>query len=63
MRDERTVVTLDPIEQGVVITALNDFRNDKIKEHKDTEDVDDVLLKVIDAPKRKVRVWERDEAR
>jgi hypothetical protein len=62
MREERRVLTLDPIEQGVVITALNELRNDKLEEHRPTDTVDDVLLKVIDAPSRKVRVRD-DEAR
>ena len=62
MREERKVITLDPYEQGVLITALNDLRNDKLEERKPTDTVDDVLLKVIDAPTKKVRVRD-DEAR
>ncbi len=62
MREERRVITLDPYEQGVLITALNDLRNDKLEDHKPTDTVDDVLLKVIDAPTKKVRVRD-DEAR
>lgn len=62
MREERRVITLDPYEQGVLITALNDLRNDKLEDHKSTDMVDDVLLKVIDAPTKKVRVRD-DEAR
>lgn len=63
MKEERKVLTLDPYEQGIVITALNDMRNDKLRERKSTEAVDDVLLKAIDAPNRKFRMLERDEAR
>jgi hypothetical protein len=63
MREERKIIELDPYEQGVVIAALNDLRNDKLTEHKDTETVDEVLLKVIDAPTRKVRVREEYEER
>ena len=37
-------------EQGVMINGLNDFRNDLIREEKPTEDVDELLLKVIEAP-------------
>ncbi|MDR1891741.1 MAG: hypothetical protein LBQ48_01835 [Oscillospiraceae bacterium] len=61
-RKERRIAELDPIEQGVVITALNELRNEKLEEHRPTDAVDDVLLKVIDAPSRKVRVRD-DEAR
>lgn len=63
MKEERKVLTLDPYEQGIIVTALNDMRNEKLRERKPTNAVDDVLLKAIDAPNRKVRVRERDEAR
>lgn len=62
MREERRVLTLDPYEQGIVINALNDMRNKKLEEQKSTDAVDDVLLKTIDAPARKIRVRD-DEAR
>ena len=63
MRTEKMVLALDAYEQGIVVTALNDMRNGKLKEQRPTDAVDDVLLKAIDAPRRKVRVPERDEAR
>ncbi len=47
-----------PYEHGVVINALNDMRNDLIGEDRPT---DEILLKTIDAPTKKVR--SRDEAR
>jgi len=63
MRTERMILELDAYEQGIVVTALNDMRNGKLKDCRPTDAVDDVLLKAIDAPRRKVRVPERDEAR
>ena len=63
MRTERLILALDPYEHGIVVTALNDMRNGKLKERRPTDVVDDVLLKAIEAPIRKVRVPERDEAR
>lgn len=62
MREERKILTLDNYDHGMVITALNDKRNLMLKEKKPTDIVDDVLLKVIDAPSKKVRVRD-DEAR
>ena len=62
MRDDRKVVMLDNYDHGMVITALNDKRNIMLRERKDTDAVDEVLLKLIDAPSRKVRV-RNDEAR
>lgn len=62
MKEERRVLTLDNYDHGMVITALNDKRNVMLKEKRSTDIVDDVLLKVIDAPSKKVRVRD-DEAR
>lgn len=60
-KEEKRVLTLDRYEHGVVINALNDMRNDLIEEERPTDFVDEVLLKAIDAPTKKVR--SRDEAR
>jgi hypothetical protein len=62
MKEERRVLTLDNYDHGMVITALNDKRNVMLKEKRPTDIVDDVLLKVIDAPSKKVRIRD-DEAR
>ncbi len=50
MREEKCVVTLDSQEQRLMVKGLTGFRNDAIREGKPTEDVDDLILKVIDAP-------------
>lgn len=47
---EEVFVTLDDFEQRVVVKGLYDLRNALIREGQPTEDVNDVLLKVIDAP-------------
>lgn len=60
-KEEKRVLTLDKYEHGVVINALNEMRNDLIEEERSTDIVDEVLLKTIDAPVKKVR--SRDEAR
>ena len=44
-----------------MIRALNELRNDMLEEKRDPGAVEDVLLKTIDAPPKKVK-W-RDEAR
>ena len=49
-KNERKVVELDDYEYRVMIEALADRRNDLIEENRETEDVSDLLLKVIDAP-------------
>jgi hypothetical protein len=53
MMEEKRVLTLDKYEQGIVINALNDFRNDLIEDKRPTDAVDDVLIKAIDAPTKK----------
>ena len=61
MKDDNRILELDKYEYGVVFSTLNDKRNELLKEQRPTDAVDDVLLKVIDAPAKKRR-W-RDEAR
>lgn len=55
-KEERRVLTLDPYQHGVVVNALNDKRNDLIKDKRPTDIVDEVLLITLDAPTKKVRV-------
>ena len=54
-REERRVLSLDQYQHGVIVNALNDKRNDLIKEKRPTNIVDEVLLKALDAPRKKVR--------
>jgi len=58
-KEEKRILMLDKYEHGVVINALNEMRNDLIGEERPTDIVDEVLLKTIDAPIKKVR--SRDE--
>lgn len=60
-KEEKRVLTLDKYEHGVVINALNEMRNDLIGEERPTDIVDEVLLKTIEAPVKKIR--SRNEAR
>ena len=55
MSDEKKVITVDDFDHRLMVNGLNNFRNDLIKEDKPTEDVDDLILKVIDAPTK----WEK----
>lgn len=50
MAEEKRVVTLDDFEQRLMVKGLTDLRNDALREGKPTEDVDELILKVIDAP-------------
>lgn len=55
MAEEKVVVTLDNFEQRLMVSGLADFRNDLIRDKKPTEDVDELILKVIDAPTEKAQ--------
>ena len=62
MADEKKVITLDDFEQRLMVSGLMDFRNDLMKEEKPTEDINDLILKVIDAPtKKEKRKADREE--
>ncbi|MDY6015006.1 MAG: hypothetical protein SPI91_00925 [Bacilli bacterium] len=52
MKDVR-VIEFDKYEYGIVINALNEFRNKLIAEDRDTTVVDELLLKVLDTPLKK----------
>ena len=56
-KQEKRVLTLDRYEHGVVVNALNEMRNDLLEKERPTDIVDEVLLKVIDAPAKKVRIF------
>ena len=62
MADEKKVLTLDESEQRLMVSGLMDFRNDLLKDEKPTEDINELILKVIDAPtKKEKRRAEREE--
>lgn len=60
-KQEKRVLTLDRYEHSVVVNALNEMRNDLLEEERPTDIVDEVLLKVIDAPAKKVRCRNDEE--
>lgn len=63
MADEKKVVTLDDFEQRLMVSGLMDFRNDLLRDEKPTEDINDLILKVIDAPIKKEKRRADREAR
>ena len=52
MREEKRVIVVDPDEHRLMVKGLNEFRNDLLDEELPTEDLDELLIKVIDAPTR-----------
>ena len=52
-KDILKIIEVNKIEYGILINALNEFRNKLIREEQDTELIDEFLLKVLDAPENK----------
>ena len=59
--NERRVIEVDDFQHRVMMEALADRRNDFIAANKPTEDVSDLLLKVIEAPTKKSKKRDREE--
>ena len=59
--NERRVLEVDDFQHRVMREALADRRNDFIAANKPTEDVNEVLLTVSDAPTKKSKKRDREE--
>lgn len=59
MKEERFYLSVDEYEQGVLLRVLNDKRTDLIKQKKSTDAVDELIVKVGNAPTKKFKVIER----
>ena len=55
MSEEMYYLTLDDYERRVIINALNDQRTDRIQANQDTDDIDELIIKAVDAPKKKAK--------
>jgi len=62
MKETYKILELDKYELGIIINALNELRNKLIQEERTTDVVDEVLLKVLDAPEKK-RYFHKDLTR
>ena len=60
MKNKRTIIC-DEYEYGILANALNEFRNNLIKDKKEVDKIDEFLLKVVNIPikndKVNVKVW------
>ena len=63
MAEEKVVVTMEDYEQRLAVKGLMEFRTDLLEEDMPTEDLDDLILKIIDAPTRKEKRKADREAR
>ena len=63
MEEEKVVVTMEDYEQRLAVKGLMEFRTDLLEEDMPTEDLDELILKIIDAPTRKEKRKADREAR
>lgn len=61
MRIDKRVIVVDPFEHDLMINGINEFRNMLIEEEKPTEDVDNLLMKILDAPYQRKRRFDRED--
>lgn len=54
MKKQKLKIFLTPTENSIVIQSLNNLRNAMLRENRDTGCVDELLLKVMCAPVKKV---------
>ncbi len=54
MKKRKLKIYLTPTENRIVIQSLNNLRNAMLKENRDTACIDELLLKVMCAPVKKV---------
>lgn len=58
MKEERYYLVMDKLEQGIILRALNDKRTALMEQHKSTDGIDEMILKVGNAPIKKCKVIE-----
>ncbi len=56
MRNLKYYIAIDEYERRIIINSLNNLRNKLIAEGRYTDVVDDVLVKVVNAPIKKFKV-------
>ena len=60
MAEKKYYIALDDFERKVVISGLNQFRTQLISAGKQTDALDEVLLKIIDAKQKRFRIIRED---
>ena len=56
MRNQKHYIAIDENEQRIILNALNTLRNKLLAEGRYTDAVDDVLIKVVNAPVKKFKI-------
>ena len=61
-KEELYHIALDDYEHGIVIRSLNDEKTDLMNQGKSTDAVDDLIIKIGPAPKKKFKVISKDRS-
>ena len=56
MRDKKYYIALGDFERKIIINCLNEMRNKLVADGKYTDAIDEVLLKIIGAKRKKFKV-------
>lgn len=56
VKDVKHKITLDDFEHRLLVGCVNAARTVSISQNKPTEDIDELLIKIIKAPSKKVSV-------
>ena len=54
------MLTVNNYEYNLLLNALNEYRNKLLREEKSTAIVNEVLLRLIDAPLKKKTIFKRE---
>lgn len=56
MRNQKHYIAIDESERRIILNALNALRNNLLAEGRYTDAVDEVLIKVVNAPVKKFKI-------
>ena len=56
MREKKYHIALDDFERRIIVNCLNKMRSNLIANGKSVEDVNEIMLKIIDAKQKKIKV-------
>ena len=56
MRNQKYYIAIDESERRIILNALNALRNKLLARDRYTDAVDDVLIKVVNAPIKKFKI-------
>ena len=61
MAENLRVITVDNYDYNIIVNALNDKRLELVSKGESAEEISNVLLKLVDAPKKRTGLFNREE--